>query len=94
MTTLNRRSFLGVTPYTVGATLQTFAAFNTTCGSGRLTASHGAGSYGGACEAWLGRGRSSISRKMSYLVMRAKSPRAAPSAPTAGRFSPRYKLRG
>jgi secreted PhoX family phosphatase len=47
MTTLNRRAFLGVTPFAVGAALQTFAVFNTSRGSGRLTASLGAGGYGG-----------------------------------------------
>jgi len=46
MTTLNRRAFLGVTPFAVGAPPQTFAAFNTSHGSGRLTASLGAGGYG------------------------------------------------
>ena len=47
MTTLNRRAFLGVTPIAVGAGLQTFAAFNTSRGSGRLIAPLGAGGYGG-----------------------------------------------
>jgi uncharacterized protein len=47
MTTLNRRAFLGVTPFAVGAALQTFAVFNPSRGSGRLTASLGAGGYGG-----------------------------------------------
>src|SRR5215510_3977275 len=47
MTTLNRRAFFGVTPFAVGAALQTFAAFNTSRGSGRLTAPLGAGGYGG-----------------------------------------------
>jgi uncharacterized protein len=47
MTTLNRRAFLGVTPFAVGAALQTFAVFNTSGASGRLTASLGAGGYGG-----------------------------------------------
>jgi hypothetical protein len=47
MTTLNRRAFLGVTPFAVGAALQNFAVFNTSRGPGRLTASLGAGGYGG-----------------------------------------------
>ena len=47
MTTLNRRAFFGVTPFAVGAALQTFAAFNTSRGSGRAPASLGAGGYGG-----------------------------------------------
>src|SRR5215510_11928367 len=47
MTSLNRRAFLGVTPFAVGAALQTFAAFNTSRGSGRAPASLGAGGYGG-----------------------------------------------
>jgi len=47
MTTLNRRVFLGVTPFAVGAALQTFAAYNTSRGSSRLIASPGAGGYGG-----------------------------------------------
>jgi uncharacterized protein len=47
MTTLNRRAFFGVTPFAVGAALQTFAAFNTSRGSGRLIAPLGAGGYGG-----------------------------------------------
>jgi secreted PhoX family phosphatase len=47
MTTLNRRAFLGVTPFAVGAALKTFAVFNTSGASGRLTASLGAGGYGG-----------------------------------------------
>ena len=47
MTTLNRRAYLGVTSFAVGAALQTFTAFNTSRGSGRLTAPLGAGGYGG-----------------------------------------------
>src|SRR5262245_39353670 len=47
MTSLNRRAFLGVTPFAVGPALQTFAAFNTSRGSGRAPASLGAGGYGG-----------------------------------------------
>src|SRR5262245_52674091 len=47
MTILNRRAFLGVTPFAVGAALQTFAVFNTGGDSVRLTASLGAGGYGG-----------------------------------------------
>jgi len=46
MTTLNRRAFLGATPFAVGAALQTFAVFNPSRGPGRLTASLGAGGYG------------------------------------------------
>jgi uncharacterized protein len=50
MTALNRRAFLGVTPFAVGAALQTFAALNKNCGpglSGRLIATAAAGGYGG-----------------------------------------------
>jgi hypothetical protein len=45
MTTLNHRAFLGVTPFAVGAALQTFTAFNTSRGSSRLNASLGAGGW-------------------------------------------------
>ncbi|HEV2664033.1 MAG TPA: alkaline phosphatase PhoX, partial [Blastocatellia bacterium] len=50
MTTLNRRAFLGVTPFAVGAALQTFAAINKTRGPGRpgrLIASPDSVGYGG-----------------------------------------------
>jgi uncharacterized protein len=51
MTTINRRVFLGVTPFAVGAALQTFRACYTSRGSSRLTTSPGAGGYGGLREA-------------------------------------------
>src|SRR5262249_61224364 len=51
MTPLNLRAFLGVTPFAVGAALQTFAVFNTSRGPGGLTASLGAGGYGGLRDA-------------------------------------------
>src|SRR5262245_43604818 len=50
MTDLNRRSFLGVTPFAVGAALQTFAAINKSRGPGRpgrLIAPPDAVGYGG-----------------------------------------------
>ncbi|MGH9768325.1 MAG: alkaline phosphatase PhoX [Blastocatellia bacterium] len=50
MTTLNRRNFLGVTPFAIGAALQTFAAINARRGPGlpsRLIGSPGAVGYGG-----------------------------------------------
>jgi uncharacterized protein len=47
MTTLNRRAFLGVTPFAVGAALQTFASINDSYSPGRLIASTGAAGFGG-----------------------------------------------
>jgi uncharacterized protein len=45
MATLNRRTFLGATPFAVGAALQTFVAVNSSCDS-RLIASPNATIYG------------------------------------------------
>jgi len=50
MTTLNRRAFLGFTPFAVGAALRTFAAINKSRGPGRpgrLIASPDSVGYGG-----------------------------------------------
>jgi secreted PhoX family phosphatase len=46
MATLNRRAFIGATPFAVGAALQTFVALNTSCAHSRLIASPDAGGYG------------------------------------------------
>ncbi len=51
MTRFDRRAFLGVTPFAVGAALQTFAALNARGDLNRLIAPTGAGSYGGLLPA-------------------------------------------